>query len=73
MARTRATTFGALAIGDVFWWRDTPEIQHGPRGPEPMRKTTTDRYEWSRGYGTAEPHDPVERARVPRGTSATAV
>lgn len=58
-----ATTFGALAIGDRFEWRDTPAIQSGPPGPEPMTKATATRYEWSRGYGTAEPHYPVRKIR----------
>lgn len=59
---TRAdVTFGELAIGDPFAWRDTPEIQHGPPGPEPLTKTSATRYDWSRGYGTAEPHYPVRR------------
>lgn len=57
------TTFGRLAIGDTFWWRDTKEIQHGPRGPEPMQKITAEKYQWSKGYGTAEPHYPVTRIR----------
>jgi len=57
----QATTFGALAIGASFTWRDTPAIQHGPPGPEPLRKASAVRYEWSRGYGTAEPHYPVWR------------
>jgi hypothetical protein len=60
---TRNVTFGELAIGDVFWWRDTAEIKSGPRGHEPMRKASATRYEWSRGYGTAEPHYPVQRIR----------
>jgi hypothetical protein len=54
-------TFGELAIGEAFEWRDTAEIQHGPPGPEPMTKATATRYEWSKGYGTAEPHYPVRR------------
>lgn len=56
------TTFGALAIGDRFQWRDTDEIQHGGPGPE-MTKTAAKRYEWLKGYGTAEPHYPVRRLR----------
>jgi len=59
----RDTTFGALSIGDTFEWRDTAEIQSGPPGPEPMRKATATRYEWSRGYGEAEPHYPVRKIR----------
>lgn len=58
---TDRTTFGALAIGDRFKWRDTAEIKSGPPGPEPMVKATATRYEWSRGYGTAEPHYPVRK------------
>lgn len=57
------TTFGALSIGDTFQWRDTAEIQHGPPGPEPLTKTSPTRYEWSKGYGTAESHYPVRRVR----------
>jgi len=57
----KPTTFGALTIGDRFEWRDTAEIQHGPPGPEPMTKATATRYEWSRGYGIAEPHYPVRK------------
>jgi hypothetical protein len=49
-------TFGELAIGDLFWWT----ARDGGRGPEPMRKTTAARYEWSRGFGTVEAHVPVE-------------
>jgi hypothetical protein len=60
------TTFGQLAIGDTFWWRDTKAIQHGPRGPELMTKTTATRYEWSKGYGIAEPHYPVTKIRARR-------
>ena len=60
-SRAGATTFGRLAIGDRFEWRDTKEIQHGPPGPEPMTKTTATRYDWSRGYGTAESHYPVRK------------
>jgi hypothetical protein len=52
------TTFGQLAIGDRFWWRDTKAIQHGPRGSEPMTKATATRYEWAKGSGTAAPHYP---------------
>lgn len=59
-------TFGDLAIGDAFWWRDTAAIQHGPRGPEPMTKVTATRYEWSRGFSTAEPHYPVQKIRRPK-------
>jgi len=58
-----ATTFGALAIGDTFWWRDTKAIQHGPRGPEPMTKATATRYAWSKGSGSAEAHYPVTKSR----------
>jgi hypothetical protein len=56
-------TFGELAIGDTFEWRDTAAIQHGPNGPEPMTKTTATRYAWSRGYGSAKPHYPVRKIR----------
>jgi hypothetical protein len=49
-------TFGELAIGDRFHW--PPPI---PRGPEPMVKSGDDRYEWSRGYGTAKSFYRVER------------
>lgn len=49
-------TFGELAIGESFYW--PPPI---PRGPEPMVKSGDDRYEWSRGYGTAESFYRVER------------
>lgn len=68
MSRSGDTTFGALAIGDTFEWRDTAEIQHGQPGPEPMKKATTTRYEWSRGYGEAEPHYPVRKV-PPRKTA----
>jgi len=54
-------TFGALAVGDFFEWRDTVDIKSGPPGPEPLQKTSSTRYEWSRGFGTAEPHYPVRR------------
>jgi hypothetical protein len=64
--KRRAATFGDLAIGDRFAWRDTADIQHGPPGPEPMRKATATRYEWSRGYGLAESHYPVRRLRAAR-------
>jgi hypothetical protein len=60
----RDVTFGNLAIGDTFEWRDTAEIQHGPPGPEPMVKATATRYEWSRGFGTAEAHYPVRKMRT---------
>jgi hypothetical protein len=63
MPRRPAVTFGELAIGDRFEWRDTADIQHGPPGPEPLRKATATRYEWSRGFGTAEPHYPVRRRK----------
>jgi len=66
LAGETATTFGRLGIGRTFWWRNTPAIQHGPRGPEPMRKTSATRYDWSRGYGHAEPHYPVWRITGPR-------
>jgi hypothetical protein len=59
----RGLTFGDLAIGELFEWRDTKEIQSGPPGPEPMVKATAIRYEWSKGYGTAEAHYPVRRER----------
>jgi hypothetical protein len=59
----RHLTFGDLAIGELFEWRDTKEIQSGPPGPEPMVKATAIRYEWSKGYGTAEAHYPVRRVR----------
>jgi hypothetical protein len=49
-------TFGELAIGERFYW--PPPI---PRGPEPMVKSGDDRYEWSRGYGTAEAFYRVQR------------
>lgn len=49
-------TFGELAIGDAFHW--PPPI---PRGPEPMVKSADDRYQWSKGYGTAEAFYRVER------------
>ena len=65
---SRDSTFGALAIGDTFEWRDTAEIQHGPPGPEPMKKTSPTHYGWSRGVGTAEPHYPVRKIRIPRET-----
>jgi hypothetical protein len=63
---TRHETFGDLVIGDTFEWRDTAEIQHGPPGPEPMVKAAATRYEWSKGYGTAEPHYPVTKVRPRR-------
>jgi hypothetical protein len=53
-------TFGELAIGETFEW--PPPI---PKGPEPMVKSGDDRYQWSRGYGTAEPFYRVERVREP--------
>lgn len=63
----KGTTFGDLAIGDRFRWRNTPAIQHGPeatlRTMAPLTKTTATRYEWSRGYGTAQPHYPVRKVR----------
>jgi len=37
-------TFGELAIGEAFAWRDTAEIQHGPPGPEPMTKVDDAHY-----------------------------
>jgi hypothetical protein len=49
-------TFGELAIGELFEW--PPPL---PQGCEPIVKTADDRYEWSRGYGTAEPFYRVER------------
>jgi hypothetical protein len=58
----RGVTFGDLAIGDAFTWRDTAAIQHGRPGP-PLRKATATRYEWARGYGLAEAHYPVRRIR----------
>jgi hypothetical protein len=53
-------TFGELAIGEYFEW--PPPI---PQGPEPMVKTAADRYEWTRGYGTAESFYRVERWERP--------
>jgi hypothetical protein len=64
----RHLTFGDLAIGELFEWRDTKEIQSGPPGPEPMVKATDTRYEWSKGYGTAEAHYPVRTVRRRKGT-----
>jgi hypothetical protein len=58
----RDLTFGDLAIGDTFTWRNTAAIQHGPPGA-PMTKATATRYEWPRGYGLAESHYPVRRIR----------
>jgi len=49
-------TFGELAIGELFDW-PAPL----PVGPEPLVKATAMRYEWTRGYGFAEPFDRVER------------
>lgn len=45
-----------LEIGALFEW-PAPI----PRGPEPMRKTSEVRYDWSRGYGSAEAFYRVER------------
>lgn len=42
----RNVTFGDLAIGGTFEWRDTAEIQHGPTGPTPMTKATATHYEF---------------------------
>jgi hypothetical protein len=50
-------TFGELAIGECFYW--PPPIL---RGPEPMVKSGDDRYQWSRGYGTADACYRVEPA-----------
>jgi hypothetical protein len=47
---TRNTTFGELAIGDTFEWRDTKAIQSGPPGPEPMVKGTATGYYCGPGF-----------------------
>jgi hypothetical protein len=51
-------TFGELAVGEAFRWAAPL-----PAGPEALRKTSATRYEWSRGYGTAEDYYRVERWR----------
>jgi hypothetical protein len=51
-------TFGELAIGECFEW--PPPIPRARSG-EPLVKTSETRYEWSRGYGTAESFYRVER------------
>jgi hypothetical protein len=48
-------TFGELAEGELFHWPGLP-------GPEPMVKASATRYEWSRGFGTAQAFYRVERA-----------
>jgi len=52
-------TFGELAIGECFTWPAGPGKI--PRGTEPIVKTAENRYEWSRGFGTAEDFYRVER------------
>lgn len=49
-------TFGALAIGELFDWPAPISV-----GREPIVKASETRYEWSRGYGTAESFYRVER------------
>jgi hypothetical protein len=49
-------TFGELAIGELFDWPSPISV-----GREPIVKASETRYEWSRGYGTAEPFYRVER------------
>jgi hypothetical protein len=54
-------TFGELAIGECFEW--PPPLPRANNG-EPRVKTSETRYEWSRGYGTAEAFYRVERIDI---------
>lgn len=51
-------TFGELAIGECFEWAAPIPCA---RSGEPLVKTSAVRYEWSRGFGTAEDFYRVER------------